>query len=39
MLGCYTLNFLKAYVENVNLRPGGVTKGKRMIVGWKEQRV
>jgi hypothetical protein len=39
MLGCYTLNFLKAYVENVNLRSGGATRGKRRIVGWKEQGV
>jgi hypothetical protein len=35
LLGCYSLKLLEAYVEIVNLRPGGALRGKWRTVGWE----
>jgi hypothetical protein len=36
-IGPYTLILLEAYVDLVNLRPGGAIRGKQRTVGWEGQ--
>jgi hypothetical protein len=39
LLGYYSLKLLEAYVEIVNLRPGGTLRGKRKTIDWEGREV